>query len=88
MPKCPLNADKTRARANYTYCGVTVLVQAADIFMYIFSRLSYFFFPRAHPYTSNRFVLIVVLVNLITLFLGRLTPPKRLTTTSCTFFRQ
>ena len=27
-------------------------------------------------------------VNLTTLFLGRLRPPKRLTSTSCTYFRQ
>ena len=27
-------------------------------------------------------------VKLTTLFLGRLTPPKRLTSTSCTYFRQ
>ena len=27
-------------------------------------------------------------VNLTTLFLGRLRPPKRLTNTSCTYFRQ
>ena len=27
-------------------------------------------------------------VNLSTLFLGRLRPPKRLTSTSCTYFRQ
>ena len=45
------------------------------------------------------FVVVVVLlfytkvmsgrsVNLTTLFLGRLRPPKRLTSTSCTYFRQ
>ena len=27
-------------------------------------------------------------VNLTTLFMGRLRPPKRLTSTSCTYFRQ
>ena len=27
-------------------------------------------------------------VNLTTLFLGRIRPPKRLTSTSCTYFRQ
>ena len=27
-------------------------------------------------------------VNLTTLFLGRLRPPERLTSTSCTYFRQ
>ena len=50
-------------------------------------------------YVKCSFVVVVVLlfyvhgksgwsVNLTTLFLGRLRPPKQLTSTSCTFFRQ
>ena len=48
--------------------------------------------------TEDTVVLVVVLfcvhgkhprsVNIATLFLGRLRPPKRLTSTSCTYFRQ
>ena len=58
-------------------------------------------FPLLTFFLEGKVVVVVVLlfyvhgkhhvetsVNLTTLFLGRLRPPKRLTSTSCTYFRQ
>ena len=42
--------------------------------------------PLHHPTTPR--IMSGRSVNLTTLFLGRLRPPKRLTSTSCTYFRQ
>ena len=66
--------------------------------------ISYFTVSLAKYREKRLLVVVVVLVvlrprltskvmsgrsfNLITLFLGRLRPPKRLTSTSCPYFRQ
>ena len=47
-----------------------------------FVALLFYVHGKHHKVMSGRSV------NLTTLFLGRLRPPKRLTSTSCTYFRQ
>ena len=52
----------------------------------VFAFLHLLFYVHGKHLTSK--VMSGRSVNLTTLFLGRLRPPKRLTSTSCTYFRQ
>ena len=55
---------------------------AVSLVVVVVVALLFYVHGKHHKVMSGRSV------NLTTLFLGRLRPPKRLTSTSCTYFRQ